>query len=595
MKIALPEQALVVLVGPAGAGKSTFARGHFKATEVVSSDACRALVADDESDQSATAPAFEILHLIARLRLRRRRLTVVDAVNARPADRRPLLELAQEEDCAAVALVLDLPEEACVARDAGRTGRRVGRRAIHAQAEQIRRSLEGLSREGFAQVHLLNAAAMEEATFERVPLAVNRRGERGPFDVVGDVHGCSEELDRLLGALGYVQRPGGERGSGAWSHPGGRRAVFVGDLAGLGPDTPAVLRRVMAMTEAKCALCVRGDHDEALRLALTGGVPEPGDDLVAALDELGKDPDLAARVAAFLEGLPSHYVLERGALAVAHAGIKGAMQSRDSPRIRRFTLLGEEAVTTEHLGQPPDPEWARTYRGRALVVFGHTPVEQPSWRGRTIDIDTGCVFGGRLTALRYPELELVSVDAAKPHQRAAGTAAGVAGSSAIPIIKSDIQPDIFPGLSREMSDKEAYMPQTVREVMTAKPLALQEGTTLVEAAAAMRNHDVGDVVLLNDDQVTGIVTDRDIMVRAVAEGMDPNSTVLAQIASKDLTTISPEATVDEAVELMRRESVRRLPVVEEGRPVGIVSLGDLAVERAPDSALADISAADPNR
>jgi CBS domain-containing protein len=146
-----------------------------------------------------------------------------------------------------------------------------------------------------------------------------------------------------------------------------------------------------------------------------------------------------------------------------------------------------------------------------------------------------------------------------------------------------------------MSDKEAYMPQTVREVMTAKPLALQAGTTLVEAAAAMRNHDVGDVVLLNDDQVTGIVTDRDITVRAVAEGMDPNSTVLAQIASKDLTTISPEATVDEAVELMRRESVRRLPVVEEGRPVGIVSLGDLAVERAPDSALADISAADPNR
>ncbi|MDQ6792125.1 MAG: CBS domain-containing protein [Candidatus Dormibacteraeota bacterium] len=594
MKIALPEQALVVLVGPAGAGKSTFARAHFKATEVVSSDACRALVADDESDQSATAPAFEILHLIARLRLRRRRLTVVDAVNARPPDRRPLLELAQQEDCAAVALVLDLPEGVCVARDAGRTGRRVGRRAIHAQAEQIRRSLEGLSGEGFAQVHLLNAAAVDEATFERVPLAVNRRGERAPFDLIGDVHGCSEELDRLLGALGYLPPPGGDRGTGAWSHPGGRRAVFVGDLAGLGPDTPGVLRRVMAMTEAKHAICVRGDQDEALRLALTVGA-EPGHDLVAALDELGKDPDLAARAAAFLEGLPSHYVLERGALVVAHAGIKGAMQSRDSPRIRRFTLLGEEAATTDHPGQPPDLEWARTYRGRALVVFGHMPVEQPSWRGRTIDIDTGCVFGGRLTALRYPELELVSVDAAKVHQRAVGTAPGVAGSSAIPIINSDIQPDTFPDLSRETSDKEAYMPQTVREVMTAKPLALQEGTTLVEAAAAMRNHDVGDVVLLNDDQVTGIVTDRDITVRAVAEGMDPNSTVLAQIASKDLTTISPEATVEEAVELMRRESVRRLPVVEEGRPVGIVSLGDLAVERAPDSALADISAADPNR
>jgi signal-transduction protein with cAMP-binding, CBS, and nucleotidyltransferase domain len=139
------------------------------------------------------------------------------------------------------------------------------------------------------------------------------------------------------------------------------------------------------------------------------------------------------------------------------------------------------------------------------------------------------------------------------------------------------------------------MPQKVREVMTAKPLALQEGTTLVEAARAMRNHDVGDVVLLDDDQVTGIVTDRDMTVRAVAEGMDPNSTVLAQIASKELATVSPETTVDEAVELMRGRAVRRLPVVEVGRVIGIVSLGDLAVERAPDSPLADISAAEPNR
>jgi signal-transduction protein with cAMP-binding, CBS, and nucleotidyltransferase domain len=139
------------------------------------------------------------------------------------------------------------------------------------------------------------------------------------------------------------------------------------------------------------------------------------------------------------------------------------------------------------------------------------------------------------------------------------------------------------------------MPQKVREVMTAKPLALQKGTTLTEAATAMRDHDVGDVVLLDDDQVTGIVTDRDMTIRAVAEGMNPNETVLAQIASKELVTISPEASVDDAVRLMRERAIRRLPVVEDGRPVGIVSLGDLAVEREPDSTLADISASEPNR
>lgn len=139
------------------------------------------------------------------------------------------------------------------------------------------------------------------------------------------------------------------------------------------------------------------------------------------------------------------------------------------------------------------------------------------------------------------------------------------------------------------------MAQTVREVMTAKPLALQAGTTLTEAAKAMRDHDVGTIVLLRDDEITGIVTDRDITVRAVAEGMDPNQTVLAQVSSQELTTISPSTSLNEAVELMRSHAVRRLPVVEDGRPIGIVSIGDLAVERDSGSALADISSAEPNR
>jgi CBS domain-containing protein len=154
---------------------------------------------------------------------------------------------------------------------------------------------------------------------------------------------------------------------------------------------------------------------------------------------------------------------------------------------------------------------------------------------------------------------------------------------------------MFPNNHSVVLQKESEMPQTVGEVMTAKPLALQEGTTLAEAARAMRDHDVGDVVLLRDDQVTGIVTDRDIVVRGVAESMHPDEAVLAQVASKELVTVSPDTSVDEAVELMRQRAIRRLPVVEDGRPVGIVSLGDLAVEEDPDSALADISAADPNR
>jgi protein phosphatase len=575
MKIALPELALIVLAGPAGAGKTTFARAHFKPTEVVSSDACRALVADDEDDQTATAAAFELLHHIVSLRLSRRRFTVVDAVNARPADRRPLLELAQEHDSAAVAIVFDVPERVCVERDARRTGRKVGPRPIQLQRQQLISSLGELPGEGFGQVHVLNEVEASEASFKRVPLAVNRRWDRGPFDVIGDVHGCGVELERLLEALGYP-RPHDGASASAPSHPEGRKAVFAGDLVGSGRDTPGVLRRVMEMVEAGSALCVLGDQDAELLRRLR--------------DPAAKAADLQIRWAEFLEGRPSHYVLDRGGLVVAHAGIKAAMQGRDSPRVTRFAVFGETPGEVGEAAVPLALEWARAYRGRARVVYGHRAVGEPAWVGRTIDIDTGCVFGGRLTALRYPELELTSV-------AATGRKVEKSRPQSTPILNADIQPGTFsgPGSKAKSKLKEVDMPQKVREVMTAKPLALQEGTTLVEAARAMRNHDVGDVVLLDDDQVTGIVTDRDMTVRAVAEGMDPNSTVLAQIASKELATVSPETTVDEAVELMRGRAVRRLPVVEVGRVIGIVSLGDLAVERAPDSPLADISAAEPNR
>ena len=137
--------------------------------------------------------------------------------------------------------------------------------------------------------------------------------------------------------------------------------------------------------------------------------------------------------------------------------------------------------------------------------------------------------------------------------------------------------------------------ETIRSVMTSKPVALQAGTTLVEAARAMRDHDVGDVIVLDDDRLRGIVTDRDIVVRAVAEGRDPSRSILGEVSSGDVVAVAPDDPVDRAVELMRQHAVRRLPVVEQGRPVGIVSLGDLAAGRDPNSALGQISGARPNR
>jgi CBS domain-containing protein len=139
------------------------------------------------------------------------------------------------------------------------------------------------------------------------------------------------------------------------------------------------------------------------------------------------------------------------------------------------------------------------------------------------------------------------------------------------------------------------MPRTVADVMTVAPMTVPPGASLVDAARIMREADVGAVIVLDDAQVSGLVTDRDLVVRGIAGGHDPSSTSVAEVSSHDLTTVESSRPVEEAVRLMRERGLRRLPVVEEGKPVGIVTLGDLAVEREPDSALADISAADPNR
>ena len=412
MKIAVPELALVVLIGAAGSGKSTYARARFKPTEVISSDFCRSLVSDDEDDQAATPAAFELLHTVVRLRLRRRRLTVVDAVNARPADRLPLLLLARDHDCAAIAIVLDMPLELCLERDRARPGRTVGARAIRVQHEEVLRSLRGLREEGFEAVHVLQTpAAVEQSEVKRSPLPVNRRWERGPFDVIGDVHGCSEELVELLRRLGYRDQRGGDGAPPAPGHPEGRKAVFVGDLVDRGPDTPGVLRLAQAMVRAGTALCIRGNHDDKLLRALRGHPVKVAHGLERSLQQLARVPEMKASAVEFLASLPSHYVLDGGALVVTHAGIKSSMQGRDSPRVRRFALYGETTGEVDELGLPVRLDWTRDYQGRARVVYGHTPVHEPRWERRTINVDTGCVFGGRLTALRYPELELVSVAA----------------------------------------------------------------------------------------------------------------------------------------------------------------------------------------
>ena len=276
MKIVIPELCLVALIGPTGAGKSSFAASHFMPTEVVSSDICRAMVADDASDQAATPDAFALLNFIAATRLRAGRLTVIDATSVQPQARKSLVALAREHDCLPVAIVLNMPEALCLARNRERPDRQFGSQVVRRQADQLRRSLRGLKREGFRHVFVLNSPEeVEAATIERVPLLVNLQYEHGPFDIIGDVHGCYDELVILLERLGYRLETSagadGETGFSA-SHPGGRNAVFVGDLVDRGPGVARVLKLVMGMVSGGVALCVAGNHESKLLRKLRAGM-----------------------------------------------------------------------------------------------------------------------------------------------------------------------------------------------------------------------------------------------------------------------------------------------------------------------------------
>ena len=418
MKISIPELSLVALVGPSGSGKSTFAAKHFMPTEVVSSDACRAMVADDSNDQAATPDAFALLNFITATRLRAGRLTVIDATSVQTQARKSLVELARAHDCLPAAIVLNIPEALCLARNESRPDRQFGARVVRQQASQLRRSIRGLKREGFRYVYVLNSPEEVEAvTIDRVPLWTNRHNEKGPFDIVGDVHGCFEELVLLLERLGYqlAARVGADGETGySVTHPEGRKAVFVGDLVDRGPGVTNVLKLVMSMVEDGVALCVAGNHESKLVRKLKGRNVQISHGLAESLEQL-EDESPAFREAAtrFLDGLISHYVLDGGELVVAHAGMKVEYQGRASARVRDFCLYGETTGETDEWGLPIRANWAADYRGRAMVVYGHTPVAEPAWLNRTINVDTGCVFGGKLTALRYPEQELVSVPAAR--------------------------------------------------------------------------------------------------------------------------------------------------------------------------------------
>lgn len=375
MDITIPDFCLVMLPGQDGAA---LADRHFAPGEIV---------AHDDPD------AIE-------RRLQARLLAAVTGTLETTAQRQQLAELAKRHHAEAVAIAQ--------AAAAGSGKPRHGDAARHA------RDLDALRGEGFRSAVIVRSAAEAQAlSIRRVATATDRRSDEGPFDIIGDVHGCAVELVELLGELGYCVRlegRGAERRAIVETPPG-RRAFFVGDLVDRGPNAPDVLRIVMDMAAGDQALCVPGNHDakflrwlEAKRVTLAHGLDRTVTQMTA------EPPAFHVRTRDFLRSLKSHAWLDGGRLAVAHAGIRGDMIGRVGGGVREFCLYGDTDGTDER-GLPIRWHWAASYSGETAIVYGHTPVPEAGWLNNTLCIDTGCCFGGRLTALRWPEREIVSVPA----------------------------------------------------------------------------------------------------------------------------------------------------------------------------------------
>jgi protein phosphatase len=415
MKLTIPKLSLILLIGASGSGKSTFASKHFRSTEVISSDFCRGLVSDDENNQEASKDAFDVLHYLVEKRLARGHLTVVDATNVQPQDRKTLLNLARQYHVFPVAIVFDLPEQICFERNQQRSDRNFGIYVVRRHTQNLKRSLRFLKQEGFRYIFKLSTPAeIEAVAIDLQPLWNNLKHERGPLDIIGDIHGCCSELEQLLEKLGYIKTSLNP----LYQHPEGRKAVFVGDLVDRGDRIIDTLNLVRNMIKAGTAICVAGNHEDKLLRYLRGKKVKINHGLEQTVAEIETLPEekkeqFTNEAIAFLDSLVSHYVLDDGNLVVAHAGMKESMQGRGSGHVRAFALYGETTGEIDEFGLPVRYPWAEEYRGKATVVYGHVPVPEAEWINNTIDLDTGCVFGGKLTALRYPEKEIVSIPAAK--------------------------------------------------------------------------------------------------------------------------------------------------------------------------------------
>nr|WP_307989659.1 metallophosphoesterase [uncultured Niameybacter sp.] len=392
MELTIPELSIVSFIGESSSVKLDFIKKYFHKSEVIT--------IDELEVQGST-------------RLEKGELVGIELTQLDEESHIEIVRLGKKYHCMPVAIVFN-PEVLLEQLNTKRKNKKEDKNKNENKRVGKKRSAlpnieTYLLQKGYKKVYVLNDVdATQNAKVQRTKLINNKKDIHGPFDIIGDIHGCYDELCELLEKLDYIV----DKSTGTAYSPESRIVAFVGDLVDRGPKIVEVLKLVMSMVKEGRAYCVRGNHDGKLERKLRGSNVQIIHGLEKTLEELkGETEIFKQELKDFLEGLPSHYVFDEGKLVVAHAGLKEKLQGRESPIIRDLAMFGETTGKVDEFGLPIRLNWSEHYKGSALVVYGHTPHLQAKIINNTINVDTGCVYGGKLTAYRYPEGEIVEVEA----------------------------------------------------------------------------------------------------------------------------------------------------------------------------------------
>lgn len=439
MDIALPHAGIILLVGPSNSGKSTFLeqavnKQEVLPSEIVSSDMFRSLVGDtdfidwknrpkDEADslfetyQDISKEAFVLMDAAIEARCRLNKHVFVDATHLYSEDRQKYVALAKKHHVPIVALVFDIPEAELVRRDEERQEPR-GKRRVRQQFQAFKREKRFIKKERFMRTWTIKET--DEPALVRLPSPITRDIGAG-IDIIGDIHGCFDELIALLTELGYT-----ENEAGLFLHPDGRTFVSIGDVMSRGPKSLETLQFFLTHTEQGLAGMIDSNHGwkiarwlDGRRVTLSHGDEKTAAEFEAYEAQHGaeKAQELKAAVKDMLLNAPSHYVFAKNGvptLVCTHAGIRDEFIGKQSAVISDFCRYGDTAGFDAD-NKPIRNDWTVGHNTSLLIVWGHDPRPHPLIINNTINIDQGAVFGGALTAYRYPEGEFVSVDAEADH------------------------------------------------------------------------------------------------------------------------------------------------------------------------------------